>query len=552
MVFSLGSGIIWDNRLANRVKNEIQSLQSSGVPWLILSSDGADMEGSAYVAAHFDYQPTLTPDRGRRQIIQTAGTIVVVNMGSYRSLGCKPVMSGELGRLVNDLILLGYARGLGSYFTGALFPCLIGHSYLNYQPVDERLASSNVRAFLVSADADALFPLGVDRRVLVAAWFETINLACRKTHRISFVIRTLFRRAHLLERCLISIEYIRVSTGFPAEIVIATDVEPAITASEVEKLSDCFPHLSFVVADGRSEPGHSRVRNLVAGLKATTGTRVCIIDDDDFYTPQAVAHFEQACAFGKDDLVIFDCQIVLERWLHHGVKPHRELLEYRNLFRASDWAITLRGSNSIPLCGIVHPGWFVRQVAYEYKFDFDLSEDFIFHLYCFAHPKRPSVVTLEGIGAYQSHRENHDNVSSVEDRTQWIADTGNGLYQLLFEENRSFEIVSSAEGKGEREVRDVLRAELDLAQVRADQATGALADLVERLNSRGDVLRAELDLAQVRADQATGALADLVERLDSRAVQAARARGRQSYPRALLRWRLPPSIINIIKRSAKS
>lgn len=199
------------------------------------------MEGNAYLAAHLAYEPTLTPHRGRRQIIQTAGTIVVVNMSSYHSLGCKPVMSGDLGRLVNDLILLGYARGLGSYFTDALFPCFKEHRYLNYQPVDERLASFNVCAFLSSADADALFPLGVDRRVLVAAWFETISLACRKTHRISFVIRTLFGRMHLLERCLISIEYIRVSTGFPAEIVIATDVGSAVAASEVEKLSDSFP-----------------------------------------------------------------------------------------------------------------------------------------------------------------------------------------------------------------------------------------------------------------------------------------------------------------------
>lgn len=36
-------------------------------------------------------------------------------------------------------------------------------------------------------------------------------------------------------------------------------------------------------------------------------------------------------------------------------------------------------------------------------------------------------------------------MSNVEDRTDWVSDTGNGLFQLLFERGRTFEVVSGGE-----------------------------------------------------------------------------------------------------------
>jgi hypothetical protein len=145
---------------------------------------------------------------------------------------------------------------------------------------------------------------------------------------------------------------------------------------------------------------------------------------------------------------------------------------------------TLRGSNSIPLCGVIHPGWFVREVTQEYVYRFDLSEDFIFHLLCFSHPKRPPIKTVAQICAYQSHRVADDNVSNVQDRTKWVVDTGNGLYQLLFEHGRTFDVISLAEvacGEGWLHGRlQALQAELDRALQGQAQATRLLAQIFTR------------------------------------------------------------------------
>jgi hypothetical protein len=317
-----------------------------------------------------------------------------------------------------------------------------------------------------------------------------LSAVLQAKHSFSFVIRTLLSRSHLLQRCLISIEYLRSSLGIPVEIVLASDVNEAAIDAAVHDLMDKFPKLTFTIArSGESGGGYSRVRNLIAGLKASAGTRVCIIDDDDYYTPEAVSAFAQACEFGTDRLIIFDTQIILEKWISAGVKPHKEIVGYRQRFEARDWTTTLRGSNSIPLCGLIHPGWFVRQVAHEYTYDFDLSEDFVFHLMCFSHPRRPPIHVVGDLCAYQSHRDADDNVSNAEDRTGWVVDTGNGLYQLLFERGRTFDAISGAEvSVGEVSARDriaFLEAELTRSNRSLVRATELLAGLIKRSTTNG-------------------------------------------------------------------
>jgi hypothetical protein len=446
-----------------------------------LSADGADLGGRAYAAAFFNDEPTLVPDRGRRPIVQSAGTIFVVKVASFRALGLRRATGADLAAVMNELIVIAYGRGFGSYFTSRLYPCLEERRGLDYKPIDDLLVRLNPLAFLPPSDAEELFPNGVSRRDLLSAWTDAVDAACSVKRRFSFVIRTLFRRNDLLRRCLISIEYLRSSLDLTVEVVIASDADSTLVADGVQQLSIEFPALRFVTADGRAEAGHSRVRNLVAGICATIGSRVCIIDDDDYYTPQAVGIFEQACAIDLEQMVIFDTQIVVEKWTHSGVKAHREVIAYKNLFAAKDWAATLMGSNSIPLCGVIHPGWFVRKIAKEYKFDYDYSEDFIFHLCCFAHPMRPPLKIVDGIGAYQSHRDAGDNVMTVGDRRRWVLDTGNGLYGLLFEQGWNFDGVSAPGGVGLRQRVAELEGELASANDALEKAVETLAKVTRAM-----------------------------------------------------------------------
>lgn len=481
VAFSLRDGILWDDKLLERIRKQIARYEARGHPWLFLMADGVDISGASYASAHFEHEPTLTPDRGCHCVVQTAGTLVVANVSSLRALELLRFFAGDASKTINELILLGYSCGYGSYFVSELFPCVKETRRLTYNPVEDQVIGLTPQFYLPANVAAERFPANVDRFCLLQSWFEIAEIASTGNCRLSFVIRTLFKRLHLIRRCLISIEYLRAAIGFLAEVVIASDVDDDIAEREINTLREDFPNLTFVRARGRDESGHSRVRNLVAGIKATSGTRVCIIDDDDFYTPQATEFFQAACTSNGHALIIFDTQIMLERWSWNGVKPHRELLGFQNLFASKDWANTLRGWNSIPLCGIIHPGWFVRQIAHEYRFSFDYSEDFVFHLHCLTHRCRPPVVSMPGIGAYQSHRESDDNVSNIEDRTQWTLDTGNGLYELLFERKYSFESATRDEVAGRNPIDGRLaQISADLAQANqvAEHTTMLLAEFV--------------------------------------------------------------------------
>jgi hypothetical protein len=482
LAFSPRPGLIFDGYLVQRIEKELAAFESLGVPWFCLSADGMAVDGAQYTAAYFNHEPSVVPDRGRRLIVQSAGTIYVVNAAAFRALGLQKIAGADLVSFMNNLIIIAYGRGFGSFFTSRLYPCMAESRGLSYVDLEEQLISPDPCTLLPQADADELFPPGVSRPQLVGAWVETVSSALSVKHHFSFVIRTLFRRPHLLRRCLISIDYIRRSLDLPVEIVLASDVDGAEIESALHELSADFPHMTFATADGRRGNGCSRVRNLVAGLEKTTGTRICIIDDDDYYTPEAVGCFAKACEFGVDQLVIFDTQVVVEKWISAGVKHHKEILSYGTLYDAKSWTRTLQGMNSIPLCGIIHPGWFIRDVAQQYVYNFDLSEDFVFHLACLSHQKRPPVRVVESVGAHQSHRHDGDNVSTAADRTNWILDTGNGLYQFLCLEGRSLDAISAgAVNADEVGARDKIRSlEAELAQSRqaSAQATEALARMI--------------------------------------------------------------------------
>jgi energy-coupling factor transporter ATP-binding protein EcfA2 len=482
LVFSPRTGLIWDCHLVHRIKQEIAAFEALGVPWFCLSADGKAFDGAQYAAAFFNNEPSIIPDRGRRLIVQSAGTVYAVNVSALRTLGVQRIAGADIVSLLNNLIIIAYGRGFGSFFTSGLYPCIEESRCLSYVEIGEQLISLNLSALLHPVDAYELFPADVSRPNLVGAWLETLSSALSVKHPFSFVIRTLFRRPHLLRRCLISIEYIRRSLGVPVEIILASDVDESVLKPALHELSVEFPHMTFVTADGRKGNGHSRVRNLIAGLQRASGTRVCIIDDDDYYTTEAVGSFAKSCEFGTEQLVIFDTQIVVEKWTSVGVKHHKEIMQYGRLYDAKSWATTLRGSNSIPLCGIIHPGWFIREIAEQYVYDFDLSEDFVFHLVCLTHPRRPPIRIVDAVGAFQSHRADGDNVSTVADRTNWVLDTGNGLYQLLCVEGRTFDVIAAGEViagevNAHEKVRD-LQAELVRSRKANVQATEALARMI--------------------------------------------------------------------------
>ena len=489
VVFSVRPHLIFDSKLIERACYEVAFFSDVNFDWLCLCSDGVDMDGEHYCSAFFDREPTLLPSRGRRLVIQTTGTLVVVKMSVFRELTKRRLAALDPLDLFNTLIIVAAGEGIASFFSARLFPCLNDRKNIVPIDVESYLATLQIGADFSQEAGAALFPSELTRSALVRLWTDQLTAAIVSMPTFSFVIRTTFKRPDLLRRCLISIDYIRRSMNLPAEIVMATDIDLMQAELQVRGLEEEFPGLTFCIADGKSEQGFSRVRNLIAGIKATTSERVCIIDDDDFYTALAPIAFEEARRFGSEELVIFDAQVITERWTVTGVKAHRELLGYGQFFKASAWSVTLMGSNSIPLCAVIHPGDFVRRVVEGYRYSYDLSEDFAFHLDVFSHPNRPDIKAVNQTGAYQSHRVGDDNVSVGEDRTDWVLDTGNGLFELLFSRGQTFSRmhdVNAANSSGEFDGRlRTLEDELERSKKGQRDATRALARLVACLPRDG-------------------------------------------------------------------
>jgi hypothetical protein len=265
--------------------------------------------------------------------------------------------------------------------------------------------------------------------------------ATSKPTRISFVVRTMFQRRNLLTRCLVSIDYLVRNLEFDCEVILATDKPLSVWEPGLLALRAAFPALNLAVASAEHRPGFSRVRNLVAGIAATSGKRVAIIDDDDFYSKDAIGLFAEVANPFSSSTLIFDSQILIERWEKSGEDNwERQILSYGTRFWSRDWPVTISRHNALPLCSVVHQGAYLRSVIDQYQFNFDLSEDFILHALLFSDVRMPAIVCREIVGAYQSHRvgAQQDNVSTTADRTEWDADTAAGVRDLVFRQGIDF------------------------------------------------------------------------------------------------------------------
>ena len=455
IAFSLRPQLLWDDHLIARISSEIEVFSGARIDWVLLAAQGRDRNGQELLSAWFDREHDLTPARGRAQIAMATGLLYVVNVAEFRRRAERVLASPDLENFVNAVISAGYLDEVPSYFSARLFPVLIGDRQHIGQSLSETAAF--VQKLLTR---DRLLPVQeVDRlrelpdlwQCLESAYDRTAELA-RGRPVFSFVVRTVFKRPHLLARCLISIDYVRRALGIPAEVVIASDVDKVLHQSRVTELKELFPGLAFAMANAAGAAGTSRVRNLTVGTASTTGDRVCIIDDDDYYLPFAAAALREALEPGFDGLLLLDAQVVNEEWTETKIKPERRLISYGTVFSARDWSSIYSGNNSLPLSSVVYPGSFVRRLIGEYQFQHDLSEDFLLHLRVFSDPRRPRIHVTEGVSVHQSHRGASDNVSTMLDRSPWTLDTGNAIYDLLFAEGRQFDDLATSE-RAARELR---------------------------------------------------------------------------------------------------
>ena len=485
--FSLHPYIMLDEHLEKRLSREIEYFTEDNNDWMAIAAHGRNVDEQEFLSAFVYESPNLSPSRGRRQIALASPLLCVINLDRLRRLDTSSLVSSDPANLVNAIIRLGYLGECPSYFSAYLYPVLTRSSSLDLPSTSEAWGLAPLMPVAPKALETRRVDDGTPAQRLVSG-YHAATLAARRSPQFSFVVRTIFQRPHLLRRCLISIDYIRRTLRVPVEIVLASDLGEDLVADELRRLRDDFPAFSFVLADGRVEQGTSRVRNLTAGIKTTSGERVCIIDDDDYYLPLACAALTMCIERYFEGILLLGAQIVNEEWVQTSHKWHCRIVSYSTAYQARDWPNIFRGWNSLPLSSLVYPGDYIRSLINEYQFDHDLSEDFILHLMVFSDPRRPGIQVTDGISVHQSHRAGSDNVSTMEDRTRWCVDTGNGVFDLLLRQGRQFDEIVVARPAHAREIAgggDATDLEVARRQVAALLALSAPASSKQRKKSGG-------------------------------------------------------------------
>jgi hypothetical protein len=316
---------------------------------------------------------------------------------------------------------------------------------------------------------------------------------------LSIVTRTRFTRPHLLERLLTSITRARDETT-EIEVVLSSDAPLAACKAAMAALRAKFVNLTLRLQHNPPE-GHSRVTNLLAGMRAATGTHVAIMDDDDYIDLFAFGEMRRSLFLGARPLMITGSSVHDEEWCktpsgRHILTRSAERMTYP----ASGWRDMFGGVNRLPVCAMIMPRETLIARLDAFTFRHDLSEDYTLFLLLLTDPALPEIVELPGTFGHISLRAQDRHSITMEDRRPWVRDIALYLADLTQ--------TASVAGPGQW----ALLARGDTATATIDTKT--IAELRAGLANRDRQLRLmKSELARLRATSPAN------NRVDNRATQ---------------------------------
>jgi len=238
---------------------------------------------------------------------------------------------------------------------------------------------------------------------------------------LSIVTRTRFSRPHLLERLLTSITRAR-RDGAEVEVVLSSDAALETCEAALADLRARFVNLTLRLRHNPAE-GHSRVTNLLAGLRAATGTHVAIMDDDDYVDLFAFGEMQRALFLGARPLMVTGSTVHDEEWLETpGGRHILARSAERMTYPAAGWREMFGGVNRLPVCALVMPREPLLARLDAFAFAHDLSEDYALFLLVLTDPALPKIVELPGTFGHISLRAGEGHSITMEDRRPWASD----------------------------------------------------------------------------------------------------------------------------------
>ena len=324
----------------------------------------------------------------------------------------------------------------------------------------------------------------VARRDLAEAVEQVVEHHCTPLS-LSIVTRTRFNRPHLLERLLTSITRAR-RDGAEIEVVLSSDAPLETCEAALAELRARFVNLTLRLQHNPAK-GHSRVTNLLAGLRAATGTHVAIMDDDDYVDLFAFDEMQRALFLGARPLMVAGSAVHDETWTETpGGRHILTRSAERMTYPASGWREMFGGVNKLPVCALVMPREPLLARLDAFAFEHDLSEDYTLFLLVLTDPALPEIVELPGIFGHISLRAHEGHSITMEDRRPWVRDIALYLADLTR--------TAAVAGPGQW----ALLAGRDTAAATLDAKT--IAELRASLAGRDRQLRLlKLEIARLRA-----------------------------------------------------
>lgn len=410
--------ILYDDAYRRRISETINDCEArfGEAGWAVATASGVDLDGARRAALYgLDFAEMLSL-RSPIAVSSSARDAFVLNWRVLRQES--GAARSETESFVNAMIRNGYQRGAVSVFHPRLATAIGGRTLDGALPDVARQGAAGdwtgAAAAVISKATDAVS--------------------------YSIVIRTIFRRPHLLGRLLVSIA--RAKGDVDLEVILASDSANAAAEFEAVKADHRLLPLRLALASDGEEP--SRNRNLKAGVAAATKDYVWIIDDDDYVDIFAFQTLRRAHFAGARPLIFATCDVHLETWTSRDYgAPVLSASKRQRDYPAKEWRNLFIGYNRIPICGLVAPRQFLQARLSTLPLPYDFSEDYALHIHLLTAPDAPEIVEISDVCCHITQREEGESTMTMEDRTPWvrnitsyIADAahhsaGPGLLQLL-------------------------------------------------------------------------------------------------------------------------
>lgn len=437
---------IVDDALLNRLDTLLGRIARYEGRVTLVSGGGLGINDERYCALYSSTEPFIFYNPDLHPIIDTMIDLYFVSADDVRDyIGANGLANGEIFELA--LIATGYERkGKCSLYSPDLSAGINGPfrsrdlSLMSEQgsklarplTLDEVLPTlSGPLALAYRPECDALGrPIPSSLKTLHDA-AEAVIEPLLEGPMLSIITRTQFRRMYLLRRLLTSISRARID-ALPIEIVLSTDIDEKDAAGHLHGLRKEFPHLTInLTVNRRSE--HSRVANLLGGVEGAKGDYIWFMDDDDYVDLFAFKNISSAFFCGARPFILGDSVLHTERWdTGNAAFPVLAESTFRGEYPGANWRSMFAGVNHLPICGPVIPRDFLLRRIEDFRFDFDLSEDYTLFLLLLSAPDLPPVVNLTKVIAHISIREGDDNSVTALDRTGWTRDISNYLHSLFY------------------------------------------------------------------------------------------------------------------------